>query len=111
MCVYIKIEQIKNRYYANARRRLGVNAALPRYSDTMITIIYVCGTRTAAYVARLACPNLRPLVPDVSADLQRFTARQNLTELSRLPVFLMDIAFRSWRNRKRYIATLDVQLH
>lgn len=31
-------------YRANARRGFGINVALPRYSGTMITIIYVYGT-------------------------------------------------------------------
>jgi len=39
----------------------GINVVLPRYSGTLITIIYVYGT--PVYVARLARPNLRPLVP------------------------------------------------
>lgn len=39
----------------------GINVVLPRYSGTLITIIYVYDT--PVYVACLARPNLRPLVP------------------------------------------------
>lgn len=88
----VSVERIKNRQRANARRRPGINAALPRYNGTMITIIYVYGH---AGVCRLLSPrpNLRPLVPVVSADLQRFTARQDLAKLSRFPVLPTNVAF------------------
>lgn len=89
----ISVERVKNRQRANARRRPGINAALPRYNGTMITIIYVYG-HAGVCRARSSPPNLRPLVPVVSADLQRFTARQDLAKLSRFPVLPTSVALR-----------------
>lgn len=82
----ISIEQVKNQHHANARRGFGISAALPRYTrqhdDNDYLRLRYTGVRRA--LGALEFTTFSTHV--VSADLQRFTARQDLAKLSPFPV-------------------------